>query len=107
MDLNKNVVLGILLCTLTAYLSINISDIVGKNLFGLDIDPNMIMLSTLNMLLNGDGNAKIHQIDDPLGSLKVKFDENEDLVELLPHSNQNGNWDIRQDGKKLKKFKSL
>ena len=75
-----------------------------KNLFGLDIDPNMIMLSTLNMLLNGDGNAKIHEIDDPLGSLKVKFDENEDLVELLPHSNQNGNWDIRQDGKKLKKF---
>ena len=39
MELNKNVVLGILLCTLTAYLSINISDIVGKNLFGLEKSP--------------------------------------------------------------------
>jgi len=80
------------------------SDVSDKNLYGLDIDSNMIMLSTLNMLLNGDGNAKIHQIDDPLGSIKMKFDENEDLVELLPHSNENGNWDVRQDGKRLKKF---
>ena len=39
MELNKNVVLGILLCTLTALLSINISDIVGKNLFGLEKSP--------------------------------------------------------------------
>ena len=39
MKLNKNVVLGILLCILTAFLSINISDIVGKNLFGLEKSP--------------------------------------------------------------------
>lgn len=80
------------------------TDINDKNLFGLDIDSNMIMLSTLNMLLNGDGNAKTYEIDDPLGSIKVKFDEDEELINLLPHSNQNGDWEQRQDGKKLKKF---
>ena len=37
--LNKNVLLGILLCALTAFFSIQISDIIGKNLFGLDKSP--------------------------------------------------------------------
>lgn len=32
-----------------------------NNIFGMDIDPQMVMLATLNMLLNGDGNAKIKQ----------------------------------------------
>ena len=30
-----------------------------NNIFGMDIDEQMVMLATLNMLLNGDGNAKI------------------------------------------------
>lgn len=30
----------------------------------MDIDPQMVMLATLNMLLNGDGNAKIKQKRD-------------------------------------------
>ena len=37
--LNKNIFLGTLLCFLTAFFSIQISDIIGKNLFGLDKSP--------------------------------------------------------------------
>ena len=39
MKLDKNVPLGILLCILTAFLSIIISNFVGKNLFGLEKSP--------------------------------------------------------------------
>ena len=39
MKLDKNIALGILLCSLTASLSINISDFIGKNLFGLEKNP--------------------------------------------------------------------
>ena len=38
-NLNKNVLLGVSLCVLTAFFSIQISDIVGKNIFGLDKSP--------------------------------------------------------------------
>ncbi len=40
-----------------------------KNIFGMDIDDQMVMLATLNMLLNGDGNAKIVSQADGYGSL--------------------------------------
>ena len=39
MKINKNVQLGVLICSLTAFVSIIISDIVGKNLFGLEKSP--------------------------------------------------------------------
>ena len=39
MKLDKNVPLGILLCILTASISIKLSDYVGKNLFGLEKSP--------------------------------------------------------------------
>ena len=39
MKINKNVQLGVLICVLTAFISIRISDIVGKNLFGLEKSP--------------------------------------------------------------------
>lgn len=39
MKLDKNLALGILLCILTAFLSINTSDFVGKNLLGLEKSP--------------------------------------------------------------------
>ena len=39
MKLDKNEAMGILLCILTAFLSINISNFVGKNLFGLEKSP--------------------------------------------------------------------
>ena len=38
-NINKEIILGILLCILTAIISINISDIIGKVLFGLEKSP--------------------------------------------------------------------
>lgn len=74
-----------------------------NNIFGLDIDDQMVMLATLNMLLNGDGNAKIKS-QPGYGSLLTKFDETGNLINLIPHMNKKGNWDNRPDGKFLKKF---
>lgn len=80
-----------------------------KNFYGLDIDEDMVKLATLNMLLNGDGNATIEAQTDGLGSINTKFDDEGKLVKLLPKTekqehNYNGQWDNRVDGKKLKKF---
>ncbi|MFQ6342788.1 class I SAM-dependent DNA methyltransferase [Campylobacter sp. VTCC 70190] len=74
-----------------------------NNIFGMDIDPQMVSLATLNMLLNGDGNAKIEQRGD-LGSILYKFDKENDIIELDPNTNYNGEWDNRADNKELKKF---
>jgi len=74
-----------------------------NNIFGMDIDEQMVMLATLNMLLNGDGNAKI-KAKSGYGSLLTKFDNKGDLIELIPSMNKNGNWDDRPDNLKLKKF---
>lgn len=74
-----------------------------KNIFGMDIDDQMVRLATLNMLLNGDGNAKI--ISQPgLGSILSKFDVQGEPLDLIPSMNKNGNWDNRPDNKQLKKF---
>lgn len=75
-----------------------------KNIFGMDIDDQMVMLATLNMLLNGDGNAKIVSQSDGYGSLLTKFDNTGEPIQLIPSMNQNGNWDNRADTKRLKKF---
>jgi type I restriction enzyme M protein len=74
-----------------------------NNIFGMDIDDQMVMLATLNMLLNGDGNAKI-KAKAGYGSLLTKFDQKGDLLELIPDMNQKGNWDDRPDDNQLKKF---
>lgn len=73
------------------------------NIFGMDIDEQMVMLATLNMLLNGDGNATI-ETKSGYGSLLSKFDHKGGVLELVPTMNQNGNWDNRPDKNKLKKF---
>ncbi|URL01033.1 SAM-dependent methyltransferase [Avibacterium sp. 20-126] len=73
------------------------------NIFGMDIDEQMVMLATLNMLLNGDGNATI-EAKSGYGSLLSKFDHKGDILELIPSMNKNGNWDNRPDKNKLKKF---
>lgn len=78
-----------------------------KNFYGLDIDEDMVKLATLNMLLNGDGNATIEVQSDGLGSINTKFDDEGNLISLLPKTekqehNYNGNWDNRVDGKILK-----
>jgi type I restriction enzyme M protein len=54
-----------------------------NNIYGMDIDEQMVMLATLNMLLNGDGNAKIKS-KSGYGSLLSKFDHEGELVELIP-----------------------
>lgn len=74
-----------------------------NNIFGFDNDADMVKLATLNMLLNGDGNAKI--LSKPnLGSINTKFSNNGNLIELDPITNKNGNWDSRTDSEKLLKF---
>lgn len=75
-----------------------------KNIFGMDIDDQMVMLATLNMLLNGDGNAKIIAQSDGYGSLLTKFDNTGEPVQLIPSMNRYGDWDKRPDTKKIKKF---
>lgn len=74
-----------------------------ENVYGVDNDTQMVMLAQLNMLLNGDGNAKLRHKPDK-GSITWKFDNRGELVELNPDFNQSGNWDTWPDETKLKKF---
>jgi type I restriction enzyme M protein len=67
-----------------------------KNIYGADIDNDMVKLATLNMLLNGDGNAVIKAQDD-LGSIKYKFSTNQELKPLNPNLHFNGNWRNRNN----------
>lgn len=80
-----------------------------RDFYGLDIDEDMVKLATLNMLLNGDGNATIEVQSDGLGSINTKFSDEGKLIQLIPRTekqehNYNGNWDNRVDGNSLKKF---
>lgn len=74
-----------------------------NNIFGVDIDEQMISLATLNMLLNGDGNATLEQKSN-LGSIAYKFGKDNKLLELDSNYNVKGDWDNRIDDKELKKF---
>lgn len=74
-----------------------------NNIYGVDIDEQMVMLATLNMLLNGDGNAKI-KAKPGYGSLLTKYNNEGEFVDLIPSMNSNGNWDERPDTQMLKKF---
>ena len=71
-----------------------------KNLYGVDNDESMIMLSQLNMLLNGDGNANLEKGS----SITHKFNNQNKLVKLNPKIHKNGNWDNWNDQTVLKKF---
>jgi type I restriction enzyme M protein len=73
------------------------------NLYGIDNDQQMIMLAQLNMLLNGDGNAKLYYIPDK-GSIDHKIDIDGKVVRLIPNYHKNGNWDNWPDTTELKKF---
>lgn len=80
-----------------------------NNVYGMDIDEDMVKLATLNMLLNGDGNATIEVQSDGLGSIKSKYSDTGEIISLIPKTekkahNYNGNWDERIDGNNLKKF---
>ncbi|MDR0683410.1 MAG: N-6 DNA methylase, partial [Dysgonamonadaceae bacterium] len=74
-----------------------------NNIYGLDNDEQMIMLAQLNMLLNGDGNAKLEHKPD-LGSITWKFDDRDNLVALNSKLHKAGEWDNWKDQTKLKKF---
>lgn len=74
-----------------------------NNVYGLDNDEQMVMLAQLNMLLNGDGNARLKHKPD-LGSIAWKFDDRDNLVELNSKLHKTGNWDNWKNQTKLKKF---
>lgn len=74
-----------------------------NNIYGLDNDEQMVMLAQLNMLLNGDGNAKLKHKPDK-GSITWKFDDRDNLVEINSKLHKGGNWDNWKDQTKLKKF---
>lgn len=94
-------------CGIADFLSLSYinsdSKLNDKNIYGVDLDENMIMLATLNMLLNGDGNAKLRYKPDK-GSITWKFAIGDKLVELDPKTHKNGNWDNWADTTKLMKF---
>ncbi|HDK27337.1 MAG TPA: SAM-dependent methyltransferase [Candidatus Atribacteria bacterium] len=73
------------------------------NLYGIDNDQQMIMLAQLNMLLNGDGNAKLYYISDK-GSIDHKIDITGKVVKLIPKYHKNGNWNNWPDRTEIKKF---
>ena len=75
------------------------------NIYGVDLDDNMITLATLNMLLNGDGEAKLFNKPDK-GSILAKIAEGNPprLVDLNPSDHVHGAWDNWKDETELKKF---
>lgn len=75
------------------------------NVYGVDLDRNMISLATLNMLLNGDGEAKLFARPDK-GSIltKVATGSPPRLVDLIPAEHAGGNWDNWPDKTELMKF---
>ncbi len=101
-------------CGIGDFLSLSFVNSQGKetqwqlddaNIYGVDLDENMIMLATLNMLLNGDGEAKLFQKPDK-GSILHKVDDSNPpkLVELIPERHKKGNWSNWPDNTKLKEF---
>ncbi|MCX6901863.1 MAG: N-6 DNA methylase [Verrucomicrobia bacterium] len=75
------------------------------NIYGVDLDKNMVSLATLNMLLNGDGEAKLFAKSDK-GSILTKIADSSPpaLVDLIPSEHARGQWEIWPDKTKLKKF---
>ncbi|HEY3290041.1 MAG TPA: N-6 DNA methylase, partial [Anaerolineae bacterium] len=76
-----------------------------SNIYGVDLDENMITLATLNMLLNGDGEARLFEKSDK-GSIlsKVEKADPPKLVDLIPSVHAKGNWDSWRDSTELLKF---
>jgi type I restriction enzyme M protein len=75
------------------------------NIYGVDLDENMVTLATLNMLLNGDGEAKLFDRQDK-GSIlsKVEKADPPTLIDLIPSLHKIGNWDEWPDSTELFKF---
>lgn len=73
------------------------------NVYGVDLDKNMVSLATLNMLLNGDGEAKLFSKPDK-GSILTKVGVGPKLVDLIPSEHAKGKWDDWPDDTELMKF---
>jgi type I restriction enzyme M protein len=73
------------------------------NIYGVDLDENMISLATLNMLLNGDGEAKLFFRSDK-GSILTKIGAGSKLIDLKPSKHAKGEWDEWPDTTELMKF---
>jgi type I restriction enzyme M protein len=75
------------------------------NIYGTDVSGEMITLASLNMLLNGDGKARLFRVADK-GSIlwKVKGGNPPEPVELIPERHKQGNWDDWPDMTRLMKF---
>ncbi len=74
-----------------------------QDLYGIDVDPDMIRLATLNMLLNGDGQARL--LAKPgKGSILYKFAVGGGSLELNPDENARGAWENRSDDARMQKF---
>jgi len=75
-----------------------------NNLYGMDNDERMIMLAQFNMLLNGDGNAKLYSVSGDKGAIQKKIATDGSIIDLLPDSNKDGKWEQRTDKKQIMKF---
>ena len=75
------------------------------NIYGVDLDENMVTLATLNMLLNGDGEAKLFDKPDK-GSIlsKIAAGNPPTLIDLNPALHKGSRWDEWPDNTKLMKF---
>lgn len=73
------------------------------NVYGVDLDKNMVSLATLNMLLNGDGEAKLFAKPDK-GSILTKVGVGPKLVDLIPSEHAKGRWNEWPDDTELMKF---
>ena len=94
-------------CGIADFLSVSYANsdfkLKDNNLFGLDNDYNMTVLAQLNMLLNGDGNANIHYVEDK-GSIDHKLLDDGTVVALDERYHLSGKWDNRPDGTELMKY---
>jgi len=79
------------------------SEVNDKNIYGVDNDNQMVRLSQLNMLLNGDGRS-ILKFQPGTGSISHKFNTEDELTSLIPSIHKNGDWEKSNDYTKLKKF---
>ena len=101
-------------CGIADFLSLAFINAAGKgpgwrlddaNIYGVDLDENMVTLATLNMLLNGDGEAKLFDKPDK-GSILSKVEKADPprLVDLIPSAHGRGRWDNWPDTTELFKF---
>jgi len=76
-----------------------------SNIYGADVSADMIALASLNMLLNGDGQAHLFTVPDK-GSIvwKIAVGNPPQPVQLLPKYHKAGTWHQWPDNTRLMQF---